>query len=79
MSNKLVIIICSILLLSFTGIAYSQTPFEKGLKDFKEENYEEALEYFLWARKLEPTSSSVAFYTGLTYKIMENYRRQSPT
>jgi len=67
MSNKLVIVICSILLLSFTAAAYCQSPFEKGMNEFKQENYEEALEYFLWARKLEPTSSSVAFYTGLTY------------
>jgi len=78
MRNKLVIIICSILLLSFTAAAYCQTPFERGLKDFKEENYEEALESFLWARKLEPTSSSVAFYVGLTYKIMENNKEAVP-
>jgi len=78
MRNKLVMFVCFILLLSFTAAAYCQTPFEKGLKEFKEENYEEALEYFLWARKLEPTSSSVAFYTGLTYKIMENYKEAIP-
>ncbi|MBA4418101.1 MAG: hypothetical protein C0392_09350 [Syntrophus sp. (in: bacteria)] len=58
--------------------AYGQTPLEKGIKDFKEENYEEALEMFIEARKLEPTSTTAAFYLGLTYKITENCKDAVP-
>lgn len=78
MRNKCVIVLFCVLFLCVTELAYSQSLFEKGLKDFQEENYEEALEFFLGARKLEPTSSSVAFYLGLTYKIMENYKDAIP-
>ena len=78
MRNKCVIVLFCVLFLCVTELAYSQNLFEKGLKDFQEENYEEALEFFLGARKLEPTSTKVAFYLGLTYKIMENYKDAIP-
>lgn len=54
------------------GVCYCETPFEKGKAEFKDENYEEALASFLEARKLEPSSSTVAYYLGLTYKILES-------
>jgi tetratricopeptide (TPR) repeat protein len=65
-------------LTSFVGSAGAQSQFEMGMKEFRDENYEEALTYFLEARKAEPTSSTVAFYTGLTYKIMEQYKEAIP-
>lgn len=55
------------------GAQTAQTLFNQGLKEFNEENYEEALGYFLQARKLDPKSTSTAFFTGLTYKHMERY------
>jgi len=55
-----------------------QTSFEKGLKDFKSENYEEALDYFHDALKSEPTSSTISFYLGMTYKLMENNKDAVP-
>lgn len=74
----------SIVILFFSFIvaaaspAFSQDAFEKGVKEFKEENYEEALEYFLKARQTEPQSSTVAFFLGLTYKHMEKHKQAVP-
>jgi tetratricopeptide (TPR) repeat protein len=59
-------------------MSFCQTPFEKGMAQFNQENYEEAIEFFSEARELEPQSSSVAFYYGLTYKLMENYKEAIP-
>jgi tetratricopeptide (TPR) repeat protein len=72
---RMAILILTFFIFGLTAFAaYAQTPFEKGMKDFKNENYEEALESLIEARKLEPTSTTAAFYLGLTYKIMENYK-----
>jgi len=64
--------------LFFVGSVHSQTLFDNGLKDFKDENYEEALQSFIEARKLEPTSTVIAFYLGLTYKKMDSYKEAVP-
>lgn len=74
------ILFCSVLasLLFSPLFSYAEGPFEQGMKEFKEENYEEAIQHFLEARKLEPTSSTVAFYLGLTYKLTENYKAAVP-
>jgi len=56
----------------FTGIAYAESSFDEGMKEFREENYEEALRYFQDARKADPKSTTAAFYLGLTYKILED-------
>jgi tetratricopeptide (TPR) repeat protein len=68
--------ICLILLLGVN--AQSESLFEKGMKEFKAENYEEALDLFQQARKEDPKSSTAAFYLGLTYKIQENYKDSIP-
>ncbi|MCX5814413.1 MAG: surface lipoprotein assembly modifier [Proteobacteria bacterium] len=65
-------------ILFLAGFAFSETLFDQGLKDFKDENYEEALANLIEARKLEPTSTTAAFYLGLTYKILENYKEAVP-
>lgn len=62
----------------FVGIAYAQGSFDKGMKEFREENYEEALNYFVEARKEDPRSSIAAYFLGLNYKVMENYRDAVP-
>ncbi len=53
-------------------IALAETALEKGIKEFQEENYEEALIFFQDARKTDPKSTTAAFYLGLTYKILED-------
>ncbi|HOV91114.1 MAG TPA: hypothetical protein PKW07_10460 [Syntrophorhabdaceae bacterium] len=71
------IFIFFILIFSFFT-ASAENPLEKGIKEFREENYEEALEFFKDARKIDPTSSNAAFYLGITYKILEDYRSAVP-
>ena len=78
MLKKLIIFISSLVFLSVTGVVYAESSFEKGLKEFKEENYEEALEHFKESKKVEPTSSSVAFFLGLTHKHLQNYKEAIP-
>ena len=65
-----IFIVIFFLICVFPSMSFCETPFEKGMAQFNEENYEEALELFAEAIKLEPASSSVAFYYGLTYKLM---------
>jgi tetratricopeptide (TPR) repeat protein len=47
---------------------------DKGIAEFKAENYEEALQFLIKAREQQPGSSMVAYYLGLTYKQMGDYR-----
>ncbi|MEW6675023.1 MAG: hypothetical protein AB1348_03240 [Nitrospirota bacterium] len=55
--------------------AFSQTTnLSKGIEDYKDENFEEALESFIKAREEDPSSSVAAFYLGLTYKQLLNYK-----
>lgn len=46
---------------------------EKGISEFKSENYEEALHIFLEAREKQPESPVAAFYLGLIYKQLGDY------
>jgi tetratricopeptide (TPR) repeat protein len=75
--------ICLILafILSFAisvNLSYgAEKYFEKGLADFKSENYEEALESFEKAMRQQPDSSITAFYLGLTCKQMGDYRKSA--
>lgn len=68
--------VCPLLLciFVFTSSALAESLFEKGLAELNNENYEEALDYFLGAYRLEPRSSKLAFYVGLAYKLTGNYR-----
>lgn len=47
---------------------------EKGIENYRNENYEEALAFFIEARKEQPTSSIAAFYLGITYKQLKEYQ-----
>lgn len=78
MKRLCVIVFLSLSFFLSTLTAYSQNPFEAGLKEFKDENYEEALAHFQGARKADPSSSAAAYYLGLTYKIMGNYKDAVP-
>ena len=50
---------------------------DRGISEFKAENYEEALGLFIKAREQQPGSSMAAFYLGLTHKQMGEYREAS--
>lgn len=76
--NRFSVFLLFVLIAFLPFNSFAQTSFEKGLKEFEEENYEEALQYFLEARKMDPRSSKVAFYLGLTYKIMEQPKEAIP-
>ncbi|HOP85039.1 MAG TPA: tetratricopeptide repeat protein [Syntrophorhabdaceae bacterium] len=74
---QVVIFLISLCLLS-PLYASGEEFLEKGMKEFKEENYEESLAYFQDARKADPTSSIAAYYLGLTYKILEDHKSATP-
>ena len=47
--------------------------FEKGIAEFKAENYEEALAFFERAYKENPNDSRITSYLGLAHREMQNY------
>lgn len=57
----------ALLAFSFNANAASEY-LENGIKEFKAENFEEALDLFKKAREAEPGSSMAAYYLGLAYK-----------
>jgi len=72
-------IICFIFLVGILMIGEAenlsaQSLLDIGIKEYKAENYEEALEILTKAKSQQPDSSLIAFYLGLTYKQMGNYR-----
>jgi len=46
---------------------------EKGIAEFKNENYEEALEFFEKGYKENPIDARITFFLGLTHREMQNY------
>lgn len=73
-----IISLAAIFVLILVSFSQGQTLFDSGLKEFNQENYEEALSYFLQARDAEKGSSQIAYYVGLTYKAMEKYSDSIP-
>ncbi|HCL81774.1 MAG TPA: hypothetical protein DHW81_05995, partial [Nitrospiraceae bacterium] len=64
--------------LGFTSNLYAaDNLLEKGIREYKAENYEEALETFKKARQQQPESSIAAFYLGLTFKQIGNYKESA--
>ena len=61
-----------------TSAAGGQSLFDQGMKEFQQENYEEALQYFLDAGAAETESSRIAYHIGLTYKMIENHTAAIP-
>lgn len=47
---------------------------ERGIGQYNHENYEEALTLLKKAREENPQSTLVAYYLGLTYKKLQNYK-----
>lgn len=78
-----------ILVFNFSGIVFSQETaqdetkklnptLEKGIGLYKHENFDEALGVLKKARQEEPQSTLAAYYVGLTYKQMQNYKEAVP-
>lgn len=78
MKRLAVVSLVAVLVLVLVSFSQAQVPFDEGLKEFNQENYEEALSHFLQARAADKTSSRIAYYVGLTYKVMEKYSEAIP-
>ncbi len=78
MKKIAMISLAAILLFTLVPCLRAQTAFDEGLKELQQENYEEALAYFLKAREADRTSSRIAYQIGLTYKVMEKYNEAIP-
>jgi Flp pilus assembly protein TadD len=69
------LIILSISIGSGERLDAAENFLEKGIAEFKAENYEEALEFLIKAREQRPESSQAACYLGMTYNQMGEYRK----
>jgi tetratricopeptide (TPR) repeat protein len=68
------LLLASLLVVARADGAEPQSAFEKGVAEFNDENYEEALETFKAAYKETPTDARVTKYLGLTYLEIEDYK-----
>ena len=68
-----------IVILAFSSTALCQIPLslEEGIKQYKEENYEEAIEILTKVRNEDPKSSMTAFFLGLAYKQVMDFPNAS--
>jgi tetratricopeptide (TPR) repeat protein len=56
-------------------LSQEQNPdLQRGIAEFRQENFEEAIDNLLKAIVAEPTSSLPSYYLGKTYKSLQNYR-----
>ena len=62
----------------FLSPVSGQSLLEQGIAYYREESYEEALKVLKEERKIEPASSTAAYYLGITYKKLQNYRKAKP-
>lgn len=60
-------------LLILSSNLYAEDLLDKGMTEFKNENYEEAIDLFLKAKEQQPESSTPSYYLGLIYKQLGNY------
>ncbi|MFC1599339.1 tetratricopeptide repeat protein [Candidatus Omnitrophota bacterium] len=51
---------------------------ESGIGQYKHENYEEALSLLKEAREGDPSSTLAAYYLGLNYKKLQDYKNAAP-
>ncbi len=75
----------TIWLIFFLGISFSLSQEEKlsptlerGIGLYKHENFDEALDVLKKARDEDPTSTLAAYYLGLDYKQLQNYKMAIP-
>lgn len=69
------ILFCAILLCSPTAFCQTSPILQEGIRQYKAENYEEAIDILDRARKENPRSSIPAFFLGLSYKQTMNYEK----
>ncbi len=69
------VVICSLFVIFSQPVpAQTQSPdLQRGIAEFQQENFDEALESLIKARNAQPQSSLPAYYLGMTYKNLENY------
>lgn len=63
------------LFFSITTIAQTSTDFTRGMEQYREENYGEALKYFTEASEAEPENAQIPYYTGRAYLDMSDYKK----
>ncbi|MCK4851559.1 MAG: tetratricopeptide repeat protein [Candidatus Omnitrophica bacterium] len=78
MRRSLIVIVGVFIVLTFCINIFAQDKkvnplIEKGIGQYKHENYEEALVTLKKARGEEPDSTLAAYYLGLTYKQLQDY------
>ncbi len=74
--RRIIILLSALIILMGTApiFLYAQSSLEKGVVLYQKENYDEALLQLKKARQEDPASTRAAFYLGLTYKKMEDYK-----
>jgi tetratricopeptide (TPR) repeat protein len=73
----LLLLMVSIFLGYAENLNAAESFLDKGISEFKAENYEEALQFLIKAREQQPESSTAAYYLGMTYNQMGEYRQAS--
>jgi tetratricopeptide (TPR) repeat protein len=61
-------------LVNFSALFAEEDFLEKGIAEYKDEGYEEAMDLLTKARKDRPDSSTVAYYLGLTSRKIGDYK-----
>ncbi|MCX8070567.1 MAG: tetratricopeptide repeat protein, partial [Thermodesulfovibrionales bacterium] len=77
MNNYLFIFFISFLLIFPTKSYCFQDDLNKGIQEYRAENFEEAFDFLYKARQQNKDSSLVAFYLGLVYKQTGDYEKAS--
>ena len=73
----LLLLMVSIFLGYAENLNAAESFLDKGISEFKAENYEEAIQFLIKAREQQPESSMAAYYLGMTYHQMGEYRQAS--
>ena len=69
---------CIVLFLFFPPAFAQLSPtLQEGIRQYQQENYEEAIEIFTQLRQQEPASSQAAFFLGMAYKQVMDYAKAS--
>jgi len=67
-----------ILLLAASQAICQTITLEEGIRQYRAENYEEAIEVLLKVRKADPSSSMAAFFLGMAYKQANDIQNALP-
>ncbi len=70
-------IFLSVILSLPDAFCQKSTYLQEGISQYKQENYEEAVEILKKAREEDPRSSTAAFFLGMAYKQIMDYQKAS--